>query len=288
MMNKLCIDYLEKVRWKDGVVSPFDPTSKVYKCKSNRYKCKNSNKYFNVRTGTIFECSNIKLRTWFLAAYYLISDKKGVSSYQLARDINVTQATAWFMMHRIRKCFKQNKDVKLTNEVEIDETFVGGKNKNRHRDKKVKNSQGRSYKDKTPVIGMIERKGLLIAKVIKNTQGKTLMRQLLKYVDKDALVITDEWKGYKNVYMYYEHKFVNHGAKQYADGSITTNTIEGFWGIFKRGIIGVYNRASRKHLQRYVDEFVFRYNYRKLPLHETFGNMMKQTTERLRYKDLVA
>ena len=161
-----CLDHLENIRWKDDITSPFDPESKVYKCKNHRYKCKNTGKYFNVKTNTLFEGTRIPLQKWFIATWMFLTHKKGVPSCQLARDLGVTQKTAWFMLHRIRLCFSFENDSELDNEVEVDETFVGGKNKNRHRDKKVKKCQGRSFKDKTPVIGMIERGGKAVAKVI--------------------------------------------------------------------------------------------------------------------------
>jgi transposase-like protein len=180
--EQTCIDHLEKLRWSGFVVSPFDPISKVYKCKGNKYRCKNTGKYFNVKTNTLFDNTKIELKKWFLAIYLITSHKKGISSLQLSRDIDVTQKTAWFMLQRIRNCFNISNDEQLENEVEIeiDETFVGGKDKNRHADRKVENSQGRSFKDKTPVLGMIERKGRLIAKVVEDTKGETLSPEIIK------------------------------------------------------------------------------------------------------------
>lgn len=186
-----CIDHLEKLRWNGFVVSPFDSTSKVYKCKNNRYRCKNTGKYFNVKTNTLFDNTKIELRKWFAAIWLVTSHKKGISSLQLSRDIDVTQKTAWFMLQRIRNCFGIENNNELTNTVEMDETYVGGKNKNRHQEKKVEHSQGRSVKDKTPVFGMVERGGKLNAKVVKDTACETLTKETVKYV-KDALVYTDE------------------------------------------------------------------------------------------------
>lgn len=187
-----CIDHLEQLRWNGDVVSPFDSTSKVYKCKDNKYRCKNTGKYFNVKTNTLFDNSNVPLRKWFAAIWLVTCHKKGVSSLQLSRDIDVTQKTAWFMLQRIRNCFGIENNNDLTNTVELDETYVGGKNKNRHADKKVEFSQGRSTKDKTPVFGMVEREGKLNAKVVPDTSCETLTRETVRYV-KDALVCTDEW-----------------------------------------------------------------------------------------------
>jgi ISXO2-like transposase domain len=150
--EQICIEHLEKLRWNDNVISPFDSTSKVYNCKGNKYKCKNTGKYFNVKTNTIFDNTKLPLQKWFLAIWIVTSHKKGISSLQLGRDLNITQKSAWFMLQRIRNCFGIDNDVQLDNEVEADETYVGGKNKNRHANKKVKASQGRSAKDKTPVV----------------------------------------------------------------------------------------------------------------------------------------
>lgn len=255
-----CIDHLEALRWNGYVISPFDPSSKVYKCKNNRYRCANTKKYFNVKTGTLFDNTKVPLQKWFLAIWLITCHKKGVSSLQLARDIDVTQKTAWFMLQRIRKCFGIENDNHLDNDVEIDETYIGGKNKNRHSDKKVEQSQGRSVKDKIPVVGMVERKGKLNARQIDNVQAPSLTKEIIQNVRRTARLHTDEWMGYRGVSKLYEHSIVKHGVGQYVDGNIYTNTIEGFWSLLKRGILGIYHSASRKHLQNYVDEFVFRYN----------------------------
>lgn len=257
-----CIEYLEETRWEGNPVSPFDPTSKVYKCKGNRYYYKNTGKYFNVRTGTLFDGTKIPLQKWFIAIWLLASHKKGVPSRQLARDIGVTQKTAWFMLHRIRGCYA-DLDTTLSGEVEMDETFVGGKNKNRHRDKKVPVCRGRAHIDKTPVLGMVERGGRIVAQVIPDTSQRSITPVVCQRVDRSATIYTDEWQGYDTIAKLYSRFFVDHSRGQYASGNVTTNRIEGFWGILKRGIIGVYQMTSRKHLQRYVDEFVWRYN---LPL----------------------
>lgn len=204
--------------------------------------------------------SNFK--KWFLAIWLVTCHKKGISSLQLARDIHVTQKTAWFMLQRIRNCFGSDNDGDLDGTVEIDETFVGGKNKNRNKDKKVPMSQGRSFKDKTPVFGMLQRGGRLIAKVVSDTSIKNLAPRIFQHIKLGSTIYTDEW-NYGNLSKYFTHRFIRHAAKVYVNGDIYTNTIEGFWGIFKRGIVGIYQSVSRKHLQKYVDEFVFRYNPRK-------------------------
>lgn len=286
--EQVCIDQLEALRWNGNIVSPFDSTSKVYKCKDNKYRCKNTGKYFNVKTNTLFDNTKIELRKWFLAIYIVTSHKKGISSMQLAKDIDVTQKTAWFMLQRIRNCFGiDDNDSQLDNEVEIDETFVGGKNKNRHLSKKVENSQGRSFKDKTPVLGLIERGGQLKAKVISNTKCETLTPEIIKIVKYSASVITDEWLGYNSLKHLYNHSYVKHNEGEYVNGRVYTNTIEGFWSLLKRGIIGIYHFTSKKHLQRYIDEFVFRYNTRDNSTRNRFNSFLCNMTNRLTYNELI-
>lgn len=280
-----CLEYLTEARWRGNVVSPFDKTSKVYRCKGHRFYCKNTGKYFNALTGTFLENTKVPLTQWMVAVWLLSSCKKGISSYQLARTIGVTQKTAWFMLHRIRGCCADTTTV-LEGEVEMDETFVGGKNKNRHRDKKVPLSQGRAHIDKTPVLGMVQRGGRLVAQVIPDTSQRSITPIVLQRVSRDAIVYTDEWQGYDKVDRLYRREFVDHSRKQYANGNVTTNRIEGFWGILKRGIIGVYQMASRKHLQRYVDEFVWRYNTRLVTQGRRFSMFFANFDRRLRYKDL--
>ena len=281
-----CIAHLEQLRWNGVVVSPFDSSSKVYKCKGNRYRCKNTGKYFNVRTNTLFDNTKIELIKWFMAIWLVTSHKKGISSLQLGRDIDVTQKTAWFMLQRIRKCFGCENNSELNNEVEIDETYIGGKNKNRHADKKVENSQGRSVKDKTPILGMVERTGKVVDRKIETTSVAHITPEVVKTV-KNAMVYTDEWVGYKQVNKIYDHLFVKHNKGEYVNGRIYTNTIEGFWSILKRGIVGIYHFTSRKHIQKYVDEFVFRYNTRNDTENQRFNLFLQHTEHRLTYNELI-
>ncbi|MCL2445410.1 MAG: IS1595 family transposase [Oscillospiraceae bacterium] len=285
--EQACIDHLEALRWGGKVVSPFDETSTVYECKGNKYRCRNTGRYFNVKTGTMLDNTKIVLQKWFVAVWLVTSHKKGISSHQLARDIDVTQKTAWFMLHRIRKCFGIENDNDLDGNVEVDETYVGGKNKNRHVSKKVENCQGRSTKDKTPVVGMVSRGGKLNARKVDNVQAKTLSREVMRHVKSSASLHTDEWCGYNSLSKIYEHFVVHHGAGVYVDGVAHTNTIEGFWSLLKRGIIGIYHFTSQKHLQNYIDEFVFRYNTRTNTEAQRFNLLLANTEVRTTYRRLV-
>ena len=270
------IRYYEKVKWANGVVSPFDPTSKVYKCKNGKYKCKNTGKYFTYRTGTFFANSKIGMRDWLYAIIMIANRKNAISSYQLADDLDIPQKTAWYMLHRIRTAMAKENNQKLSGEVEIDETFVGGKNINRHKDKKVEKCQGRSYKDKVPVFGALERNGKIFAMVVPNTQAKTIVPIIKQNVEKGSVVYTDGW-DYSGLHDGYIQRSVDHEKHFYGityatdEGEIitvSTNGIENAWSVFKRTIKGTYIHVSKKYLQRYVDEFVFRFNTRKISKYE--------------------
>lgn len=279
-----CINHLETLRWNGNVISPFDATSKVYKCKGNKYRCRNSGKYFNVKTDTLFDNTKIELQKWFLAIWLVTSHKKGISSLQLHRDLNITQKTAWFMLQRIRNCFGIDNNEQLDNEVELDETFIGGKEANKHLDRQSFNTY---TGNKSVVFGMLERDGNLIAIKVDNRNRETLSPIVLSTVKTSAKVYTDEHHGYNQLKYVYDHKFVKHSHKQYVDGRIHTNSIEGFWSLLKRGIFGIYHSTSKKHLQKYVDEFVFRYNTREVTEAMRFNLFLSNLENRLTYNELI-
>lgn len=285
-----CIEYHAHRRWGDKPTCPHCEHEKVYKFSNGKtYKCAKCRKQFNVKTGTIFEESNVPLRKWFIAIYLLTSHKKGVSSHQLGRDIKVTQKTAWFMLQRIRHQLGIDNDPNegLDGIIEVDETFVGGKNKNRHKDKKVKNSQGRSYKDKTPILGILQRYGKVKTIVIQDTKASTIQPLILQVVKPGSVLMSDEWMAYNGLNAVYDHNIVNHGAREYVNGNIFTNTLEGFWAWIKRMIMGTYHYVSRKHLQYYANEATFRYNTRNEKQGARLALLLSTTIGSLRYKELI-
>ena len=271
------------MRWGDKVISPYDKSSKVYKCANGKYKCKNTGRYFDVKTGTAFANTKMPMRTWFYVIMLFLSHKRGVSSCQIARDLGITQKTAWKMLHKIRQYMAMENNHTLSDEVEIDEAFVGGKNKNRHKDKKVEKCQGRSFKDKVPVFGILERGGKLIAKVVPNTQAKTLVPIIKECVKEESVVYTDGWE-YTGLHGHYEQRSVDHEKHFYGmtyatdEGeiiTISTNGIENAWSHLKRMIFGIYYCVSKKYMQRYIDEFVFRFNTRNFTDSQRFNLLLR-------------
>lgn len=311
-----CIDFIRQVRWNGELKCAHCGHDKVYTLNgaNKRYKCAGCKKQFTIIKGTIFENSPIPLQKWFIAIYLVVSRKKSISSVQLSKDINVTQTTAWFMKHRINFMLKERVlENKLSGTILIDETFVGGKNKNRHWDKKVKNSQGRSFKDKTPVLGILEqdeyyvierphktipnrtvkekivtKPGKLYCKVIPNTKAKTLKPIVYQTVERGSTIVTDEWQAYDGLNGVYEHHVVNHKLQQYSCDGYSSNAVETAWSQFKRTIIGTYHRVSRRHLHRYVAEFTFRYNNRSLKGNDLLVTSLAYLERRLTWKQLLS
>lgn len=286
-----CIAHLENIRWNGIIVSPFDANSKVYKCANNKYKCKITGKYFNVRTNTVFDNTKIPLQKWFLALYVFSSHKKGISSHQLAKDISVTQKSAWFLLHRLRYAFEHpnfQNTLGGNDAVEIDETFIGGQAKNKHNSKKTKTENGGTLHEQTPVIGMLERNGNLIAKVIPNRHKETLLPVIYNNVETGSNVMTDELPAYKDLKFEFNHSRVNHGAKEYVNAMAHTNSIEGFWSHLKRGIDGIYHWVSKDHLQSYVNEYTLRFNTRKDSTQTRFDLILSNVAgRRLTYENLI-
>ncbi|WP_242661203.1 IS1595 family transposase [Flavobacterium johnsoniae] len=288
-----CREHLEKLRWNGEPICPHCGSQRDnhYKIKGRtegkfRYKCRDCRLPFTVKIGTIFEKSTIPLQKWFMAIFIFTTNKKGVSSYQLMRELGVTQKTAWFMLSRLRNSVRMRDDFEFDGITQVDETYVGGKNKNRSKGKKIDNTQGRSLKTKTPVFGMLNN-GVVFTRVVKNTKGKTLQGIIDGKVKKGSTIVSDGWRGYRGLERNYSHEIIKHNLGLFKKGAYHTNGIEGFWGLLKRGIVGIYHFTSDKHLHRYCDEFAYRYNIRTMSVGEQFNFTLINSDERLKYKDLI-
>ncbi|MGA3013102.1 MAG: IS1595 family transposase [Bacteroidales bacterium] len=286
----ICRTYLEEFRWNGKPICPFCNSEKPYKLADGKtYKCSNKDcrKKFTASVGTIFENTKIPLSKWFTAMYLVTSHKKGISSLQLHRDLGVTQKTAWFINHRIREMLKDKAPELLANMVEVDETYVGGKEKNKHKSKRAKGTQGRSTETKTVMFGILERDGKVIAQKVPDAKRKTLQDIIKAKVKEGSTVVSDEWKGYNKLPEKFKHLRVNHSQDIFVAGIAHTQSIDGFWSLFKRGIFGIYHNVSEKHIDRYVTEFAQRYNTRTTTETERFNFFLSQCEGRLKYKDLI-
>ena len=261
-----CIDYLALHRWPDGkVICPtcgsesvkFNPSRRVWQCASHHTK-----RQFSVKVGSVCEDSAIGLDKWLTALWLLSNCKNGISSCELARDLDVTQKTAWFMLHRIRLAMQDETfGSKLGGEVEVDETFIGGKARNMHLDKRERRITGTGGKDKTIVFGALERGGKVRTMVVADRKRGTLQACIKDHVEVGSALYSDALKSYDGLAQEYAHQVIDH-AEKYVDGQIHTNGLDNFWSLLKRGIAGSYVSVEPFHLFRYLDEQVFRYNNR--------------------------
>ena len=281
--NDVAIAYLESIRWKDGVMCPYCNSNKTckhhVKDRKKKWQCWNCKHSFSVTVGTIFHHTHIDLNKWFWLISLMLNAKKRLSACQAARDLGMRRPTVWSMMHRIRKAMATDQAALLQGIVEMDECYVGGKPRKGDYDDDDKPKRGRGTK-KIPVVGIVEREGevrIESAKKIKLT-SKNLMELVRKYVDpKKSLLMTDEYAGYKPMNKLLPHSTINH-CYEYVRGTIHTNTIESFWAILKRGIIGQFHKVSEPYLQNYLYEFEYRHNRRKQHsqsiFEETLGRMV--------------
>lgn len=277
-----CHAYMVRQRWPNGVTCPtcgsakigFISTRRVFECRAEQ---KHPKRQFTVKKGTIFEDSPVPLKSWLLATWMIVNCKNGVSSYEISRNIGVTQKATWHMMHRIRLAMQAANGGKIGGEIEVDETFIGGKARNMHRDRKARTISGRGMNGKAAVMGLLQRhpgkgKSRVRLEVIPNTRRNQLHSRVEKHVEDGSTVYTDALKSYNNLGIYFEHGVIDH-AERYVDGNVHTNGMENFWSLLKRSIKGTYVSVEPFHLFRYLDEQARRFNEREL----TDGQRFRQT-----------
>jgi len=308
--EQTCIDTVAQLRWPNGVTCPACGHKEHYYLKTQkRWKCKDCNRQFSVKLGTIFEDSPIGLDKWLMALWMIANCKNGVSSYEIHRAIGVTQKSAWFMLHRIRVAMREGTINKIGgggSPVEVDETYVGGKAKNMHKSRKLRIMKARnkipdhkyvgttpgSLPGKTPVQGMFDRETSKVrARVVPNIKRQTLQAAILERVEHGSTVFTDEAYAYDGLAAKYVHEMVNH-LHEYVRGQVHTNSIENFWSLLKRGLSGTYVAVEPFHLDRYLDEQMFRFNNRgdkenKIDDGDRFKMLLSQVAgKRLTYADV--
>lgn len=284
-----CHEFLKTLRWPDGVVTcprcgsenvTYLENAKVWKCYAKHEKAK-----FSVKVGTLMEDSAITLDKWLAAIWLIANAKNGISSYEIHRSLGVTQKSAWFLLHRIRKAMQNGSFAKLSGHVEVDETFIGGLARNMHESKRKHAGTGGA--GKVAVMGLLERHGEVRAHVVNSVKAEALQPRIRQHVEYGANLYTDAYVGYKHLEDDYVHAIINH-AERYVDGQVHTNSIENFWSLLKRTLKGTYVAVEPFHLFRYLDEQTFRFNTRKGTDADRFVKAaMALTGRRLTYVELI-
>lgn len=284
-----CVDHLRSIRWRDGEFCPHCNSNKVYHFSDRKtFKCGECRKRFSIKVGTIFHDTKLPLRKWFMAIWLITNHPKGIASTTLAKDLKITQKTAWFVLHRLRHAARTKSfNAPLKGTVEADETFVGGKEKNKHASKREGGKQGGAGKE--IVLGMLERDGELRAGTVPNLRASTVQGVVRDNVAPGSAVMTDEHVSYVGLSGDYFHHSVNHSAGEYVRHyTIHTNSIESVWALLKRQIVGIHHWVSPKHLNRYVDEMAWRFNRRDMKVTDRMNDIFACVEGRLTYKALKA
>ncbi len=278
---KVCNDYMRSIKWPDGQLCCHKCGSvNVYELSTRPLlKCRDCKKQFSYKVGTIFEDSPLGLDKWFPAVWCIANAKNGISSHELGRALDVTQKTAWFMLHRIREAMRSGSFRKMTGTIESDETFIGGEARNMHAHKREKKIRGRGAVGKRIVHGLLERGGEVRAQVVTSCEQTELHPIIISNVEKGANLYTDSASSYDGLSARFIHEVVNH-AEEYVRGIVHTNSLENFWALFKRMLKGTYVSVAPFHLQRYVDEEAFRFNTRKTDDQGRFVAVMGTTVGR--------
>jgi transposase-like protein len=292
--EQVAIDHLTAIRWADGKFCPLCGNADEKRigtlAGTNTHKCYVCRKRFSIRVGTIFQDTKLPLRTWFAAIWMITNHPKGIASTTLATDLGITQKTAWFVLHRLRHAARTPSFNRPLGEdgtpVEVDEKFVGGREKNKHANKRLHTKGG--GKGKTVVMGIIERGGELRAGVVDDVQRNTLEPIVLSHVAQGSTVYTDEHLGYRSLAHSFDHQTVRHSAKEYVRGDAHTNSIESVWALLSRQIVGIHHWVSPKHLDAYVSEMTFRFNRRDVPKGDRLNALLSQIEGPLPYKALIA
>ena len=287
--EQACVDHLRSIRWRDGEFCPHCGGTRIYHFSDRKtFKCGDCRKRFSIKVGTIFEDTKLPLRKWFMAVWLITNHPKGIASVTLAKDLKITQKSAWFMLHRLRHAARTPSfNAPLSGTTEADTTFVGGKEKNKHAADRKGGTQGGA--GKAVVLGILERDGELRAAHVADSSAATYQGAVRQNVAKGATIMTDEDRSFRGLARDYRHHTVNHSAGEYVHHyTIHTNGIESVWALLKRQIIGVHHWVSPKHLRRYVDEMTWRFNRRDMKATGRMNGLFECVEGRLTYKALIA